>query len=388
MMTPEYASPEQVRGESLTTASDIYSLGVLLYELLCGCPPYRLTTSSPVELATAVCDQDPERPSIRATRVDRDEGCGTPDAVAGFRSTSIDRLARLLGGDLDGIVLMAMRKEPGRRYASADMLRQDVERYLHGLPVLAHRGGRRYRLEKFLRRHRVEVAAAVLVVAALVIGLSVAVAQGRRAGRERDRAEQALAESTGVSNFLLELFQTGDPGDVPATELSALDLLQRGAVRADELSHQPIVHARLLDVIGQMSFHLGRLDEAQLRLEQAVASRRSTAGHSSLDLASSLIHLSWVHRTRNDYDRARQLVTEALEIRRNALPPDHPDVADALYELGWINFGPEQERLYGEALSILPDTPATAERRVVLLQALCTNLRRQGRLTEAVAAES
>ena len=161
-------------------------------------------------------------------------------------------------------------------------------------------------------------------------------AQGRRASRERDRAEQALAESTGVSNFLLELFQTGDPGDVPATELSALDLLQRGAVRADELSHQPIVHARLLDVIGQMSFHLGRLDEAQLRLEQAVAIRRSTSGHVARS-GEQPDPPAWVHRTRNDYDRARQLVDEALEIRRNALPPDHPDVADALYELGWLN---------------------------------------------------
>jgi len=387
MMTPEYASPEQVRGESLTTASDMYSLGVLLYELLCGCRPYQLTTGSPVEVATAVCGQDPERPSVRATRADRVDGAHEPEVAARLRGTSPDRLARVLDGDLDGIVLMAMRKEPGRRYASADMLRQDIERYLSGLPVLAHRGSRRYRVGKFLRRHRVEAAAAVIVLAALLTGLSIAVSQERRASRERDRAEQALAESTGVSNFLLELFQTGDPGDLPAAQLSALDLLQRGALRADELSNQPVVHARLLDVIGQMSYHLGRLDEAQRKLEQAVAIRRSTSGNSSIDLAGSLIHLSWVHRIRNDYDTARKLVKEALDIRSNALPPDHPDIAEALYELGWLNFGPEQERLYRQALAVLTDTAAPAERRVVLLQALTTNLRRQGRLAEAVAAD-
>ncbi len=384
MMTPEYASPEQVRGETLTTASDIYSLGVLLYELLCGCRPYTLTTGSPVEVVTAVCERDPEPPSRRATRVDPSY---VPDAAARLRGISADRLSRLLDGDLDGIVLMAMRKEPGRRYASADMLRQDIERYLGGLPVLAHRGGRRYRIEKFLIRHRVEATAAVVVLVALVTGLSAAVVQGRRAARERDRAEQALAQSNGVTAFLLELFQAGDPESPSPAQLSALDLLERGARRADELSDQPIVHARLLDVIGQMSFHLGRLDDAQRRLEQAVAIRRSTLGTSSLDLADSLIHLARVHRTRPDYAVAGKLVTEALEIRRAVLPADHPDVADALYELGWLASGPEQERLYREAIAVLRDTPDTADRRVTLRHALSTNLRRQGRLADAVAAD-
>jgi tetratricopeptide (TPR) repeat protein len=352
MMTPEYASPEQVRGETLGTASDIYSLGVLLYELLCGCAPYRFSTRSPLEVATLVCDQDPVRPAVRVKELE---------------------------GDLDGIVMMAMRKEPGRRYASVDMLRQDVERHLAGLPVMAHRGGRRYRIGKFVRRHRVEVAAATAVGAALVIGLSVAVLQGRRATRERDRAEQALAESNGVTDFLLELFRTGETGEVPATQLTALDLLRRGALQADDLSNQPMVHARLLDVIGQMSFNLGRLDEAQARLEQAIAIRRS-AGGAADDLARSLIHLSWVHRTRNHHDRARPLVMEALDLRRRSLPAGHPDIADALYELGWIAYGADQERLYRQALEILTPIPAAADRRITMLQGLATNLRRQGRL--------
>jgi serine/threonine protein kinase len=386
MMTPEYASPEQVRAEPLTTASDIYSLGVLLYELLCGCRPYRLTTSSPVQIAAAVCEQDPERPSVRATRAAREEGDVPADTAAQLRGTSADRLAQQLRGDLDGIVLMAMRKEPGRRYASADMLRQDVERFLTGLPVLAHRGSRRYRAEKFLRRHRVETAAAAIVVAALITGLSLALTQGRRASRERDRAEQALAESDGVTNFLLALFQTGSPGEAPPDHLSALDLLQRAAARADELADQPVVYARLLDVVGQMSLNLGRLDEAQRRLEQAVAIRRTALGSRSLDLANSLIHLSWVHRTRNDHPAARNLVSEALDIRRSVLPANHPDIADAVYESGWLRSGVEQERLYREALAILSETDGSAERRITLLQGLSTNLRRQGRPAEAVAA--
>ena len=385
MMTPEYASPEQVRAESLTTASDIYSLGVLLYELLTGYRPYRLTTGSPVQVAAAVCEQDPERPSVRATLTPRGDGEPTPETAAQRRGTSPDRLAHLLAADLDGIVLMAMRKEPGRRYASADMLRQDVHRFLAGLPVLAHRGSRRYRAQKFLRRHRVEAAAAAIVVAALLTGLSAAITQGRRATRERDRAAQALAESDGVTNFLLELFRSGSPGEAPPAHLSALDLLQRGAARADELADQPVVYARLLDVVGQMSLHLGRLDEAQRRLEQAVAIRRAALGSTSLDLAGSLIHLSWVHRTRNEHPAARKLVSEALDIRRRVLPANHPDVADALYESGWLSSGVEQERLYRQALAILTETDGNGERRITLFQALATNLRRQGRLADAVA---
>jgi serine/threonine-protein kinase len=386
VMTPEYASPEQVRGEVLTTASDLYSLGVLLYELLTGRSPYRLTTRTPREVATAVCEQDVERPSTRAKRADRGDDPDRPDVVARFRSTSVDRLARQLRGDLDGMVLMAMRKEPGRRYASADMLRQDIERHLTGVPVLAHWGSRRYRIEKFVRRHRVEVAAAVIVFASLVSGLAIAIRESRRANLERDRAQQALAESEGVTNFLLELYRTGDPGDPPPTQLSALDLLQRGALRATELSGQPIVHARLLDVMGQMSLYLGQLDEAQRQLEQAVAIRRVTLGDRCPALAASLIHLSWVHRARSDYEPARALVAEALAIRQRALPAGDQDIAEALYELGWLNFGPEQERLYREALAITDGTGAATERRVTYLQALSTNLRRQGRLDEAVDA--
>lgn len=375
-MTLEYASPEQLRGDPLTTASDIYSLGVLLYELLSGHKPYRLTTGSSIDVATAVCEQDPERPSVRALQADRE--------VAERRGTTPAALARQLEGDLDGVVLMALRKEPARRYASADMLRQDIDRHLGGLAVLAHRGSRRYRIGKFVRRHRIEVAAAGIVLATLVSGLSLSVFQGRRVSRERDRAEQALTESEGVTHFLLELFRTGDPGEAPPGQLSALELLERGARRADELSDQPIVQARLLDAVGQMSLHLGRLDDAQRRLEQAVAIRRSSPGASS-DLASSLIHLAWALRSRGEYQRARGAAEEALAIRQRTLPPGHPAIAEALFELGWVTGGPEQERLYTQVLTILPDTGPSAERRVAVLQGLTTNLRRQGRLDEAVA---
>jgi serine/threonine-protein kinase len=386
VMTPEYASPEQVRGQPLTTASDVYALGVLLYELLAGVGPYRLAGGTAMELAAAVTDQEPERPSARVARA-RAENEALAENDARLRGTSAERLLRQLDGDLDAIVLMAIRKEPDRRYASADMFREDLERHLTGLPVLAHRDSRRYRIEKFMRRHRVEVSAVSLVLVALLTGLGIAISESRRATLERGRAERALAESEGVTRFLLELYQSGDEGDPSQTQLSALDLLRRGAMRANELAGQPIVHARLLDVVGQLSLHLGQLEEAQRQLEQAVAIRRVTLGEASPDLAASLIHLAWVHRARLDYERAVPLVAEALRIRQLRLPADHPDIAEALFELGWLNFGPEQERLYREALAGMARGGTGSERAVTVLQALSTNLRRQGRSTDAVAAD-
>ncbi len=385
-MTPEYASPEQLRGQPITTASDVYSLGVLLYELLCGRSPYRRETGAAAEMVAVVCEEEPPRPSSRLVGADGGDGDRGAADLARLRATSVERLGHTLRGDLDAIVMKALRKEPDERYGSVDRFREDIERHLTDLPVAARRGTRRYRVQKLVRRRRVEATAALVTIVALIVGLGAAVRESRRANVERLRAEQALAESEAVTRFLLDLYRTDDPGDPPETELSALDLLRRGAARADRLADQPIVHARLLDAVGQLSLHLGRWNEAQRQLERAAAIRRAGPGHSSLDLAASLIHLAWVHRGRSDYVTARPLVSEALEIRRRELPPDHPDVAGALYELGWLHFGAEQERLYREALDVV-GTGTPSELGVTLLQALSTNLRRQGRLPEAVATD-
>lgn len=391
-LTPEYASPEQVRGDPITTVSDIYSLGVLLYELLCGSPPYELSTRSPMELAEAVCRQDPERPSVRAARAvagaQHDLSAATPEHRAAARSTQVHRLSSQLRGDLDSIVLMAMRKEPALRYASVAALRDDLARHLAGRTVLAHRGGGRYRLRKLVLRHRAAVTAGALAMIALAAGSAVASWQAVVAGRERDRAASALAQSEELTSFLMELFRSGETDDVgPQRDVSAADLLQRAAARVDELADRPLVQARLLDVIGRMSLDLGRYEDAQRLLENAVAIRRAPGERTSLDLAESLIHLAWVQRALARYDSAHSLVTEAVRIRRISLPPDEPALAAGVYELGLLTAGPDQERLYREALGILQTSEAAPEQQVTLMQALSTNLRRQGRLDEAVAAD-
>ncbi len=387
-MTPEYASPEQVRGDTITTASDIYSLGVLLYELLTGESPYP-AAGSPPQLVAAVCEHDPERPSSRVTRLD-----GGENGAAAF-DVSPERLRRQLRGDLDGITLMALRKEPGRRYASAGLLGQDLRRYLEGQPVLAHRGSQRYRLARFVRRHRVATVAAALVALSLTGGLGAALWQAERADRERVRADRAradaelaLAQSEEVTRFLTGLFETGESDPISqGDQVTALDLLRRGAARADDLAEHPDVQARMLDVIGQMHRHLGHNHEAREHLERAVAIlRRSAPG--SPELANSLIHLSWVHRGLGERDEALRLTTEALAIRRAALPPEHPDIAEAVYQVGWVTPIPaEAERLYREALTLFEATGARPERQVSLLQGLATHARRRGDGAAAVASD-
>jgi non-specific serine/threonine protein kinase/serine/threonine-protein kinase len=182
-MTPEYASPEQIRGEPITTASDIYSLGVLLYRLLTGHPPYRVRSHAALDYEHAICETEPERPSARED---------TPE-----------KLRRTLRGDLDNIVLMAMRKEPQRRYASAEQFAEDVRRHLAGLPVLAHKDTFRYRTAKFVRRHKAGAVTAVLVAVLLVAGIAALIWQGRVAEAQRARAERRFDDVRQLARFVL-----------------------------------------------------------------------------------------------------------------------------------------------------------------------------------------
>ena len=197
VMTPEYASPEQVRGENITTASDVYSLGVVLYELLTGQRPYRITSSRPDEIARAITEQEPTRPSTAITKFKDNQ-----------KSAFINQ--KSLRGDLDNIVLMAMRKEPARRYSSVGQFSEDIRRHLEGLPVIARKDTVGYRTAKFVRRNKIGVAAAAVVFVTLVGGIIATAWQAKRATREarlaaeqRDRAERRFEDVRHLSNALL-----------------------------------------------------------------------------------------------------------------------------------------------------------------------------------------
>ena len=342
MLTPEYASPEQVRGESLTTAADVYSLGVILYELLAGHRPYQVAGRVVPEVISIVCEREPERPSTMLARSetltgpDGDDIVITPEAVGAARGVAADRLQRIVRGDLDNISLKALRKEPDRRYGSAEQLGQDVTRYLSGMPVTARPNTLGYRIRKFTGRHKAAVVAACLAFAFLVGGLSAALWQAREAERERERTQLALTRSETVTAFLMNLFRANDPQETPGAEVTARELLERGIDRADALDEQPEVQASLLDVVGRVYSELGQYDRAASLLDRSLALRREHLEANHPAVAESMTHLGAVLTRLGNYDAAETLFRRALAIHEDAGPPTEEGTVQTLLELAYM----------------------------------------------------
>jgi tetratricopeptide (TPR) repeat protein len=315
MMTPLYASPEQLRGDPISTASDVYGLGILLNELLTGRYPYKLTTREPHEVARAILEQEPMRPSLAAP----------------------PNLARELQGDLDTIVLTAIEKEPSRRYGTAEQLEADVRRHLERLPLAARPETRMSRAKKFVARHRISVATAVgVIVLLLAFGIVSAVqairirGQAARITVERDRAEQ-------VSGFLAGLFRASDPYGGGGAALTARDILDSGAVRIDrELAAQPDARAQMLFEMGRAYFGLGVLPRARRFVETSLAIRRRATPGAKIEIARTLDFLGAVLRQQGEFDAAEQAYRDALHARRQLLGPQNREVARTLNGLASV----------------------------------------------------
>ncbi|MGH7573691.1 MAG: tetratricopeptide repeat protein [Longimicrobiales bacterium] len=341
ILTPEYASPEQVRSEPITTASDVYSLGMVLYELLSGHRPYHVQGRTAAEVERVVCDTEPERPSqavLRTEDVVHTDGTTeriTPEAVSRARGTPPDRLRRRLAGDLDTIVLKALRKEPNKRYASVQHLRDDVRRYLERRPVSARPATQWYRTARFVRRHArgVAAAAAMLVLAASIIGVYTV----RLAG-ERDRARLAAERAQQVSGFLVGLFEASDPyGRQDAAEPAARELLDRGAERIErELAAQPEVQEELMTAVGRAYLMLGRYDRARELVDGALERRLARTDTPDGDLADSFEASAWLDNSVGELEAAEGKALRALELRLRTGGGDDLAVAGAQQILGWI----------------------------------------------------
>ena len=326
LMTPAYAAPEQILGERVGIHTDIYTLGVVLYELLTGRLPFDLTNRTPGEAETVIVEQRPDRPSAAAK--------GKP-------------VGKRAWADLDVLCLTAMRKEPERRYRTVEALIRDIDHYLAGEPLEARPDTFGYRLSKYVRRNWRPVSTAVasfLVVVSLVVFYTVRLATARNAAvAEAGRTQR-------IQRFMLNLFQGGDEAVGPADSLRVVTLVDRGVQDVRSLDAEPAVQAELYETLGSIYQKLGKLDRADSLLRTALDQRRSLFGSDHAEVAKSLVALGRLRVDQAQFKDAEQLIREGLEMSTRHLRPGHPAIAGATVALGQVL---EESGKYDEGIKVL-----------------------------------
>lgn len=337
IMTPEYSSPEQIRGEALSTPSDIYSLGVILYELLTGRRPHRFTSGSLYEIERAIARDEPRKPSA----VVRDHAAfHGANGESGAPQRHLDR-------DIDAIVLMAMHKEPSRRYATVEQFADDIRRFLKRLPVRARKDTLGYRASKFLRRNKAVALASGAAALSLLIGTGGVIWQGRIAARERDVAlrAQGIAEVAAesartearkaerINSFLQDMLASAAPGN-KGRSVMVREVLDDAARRvAVELAEFPEVEAAARATLGRTYHGLGLYEEAEAHLEAALKLYEESHGTEHPEVATALRDLALLLDDKGDYEASELLMRRALALRRQLFGDEHPMVAVTLNDL-------------------------------------------------------
>jgi serine/threonine-protein kinase len=323
LMTPAYAAPEQIRGERIGIHTDVYSLGVILYELLVGELPFDLSNRTPGEAEAMIVGLDPEKPSAVAKRTTERPGA----------NPHVPSVSKTAWADLDVLCLTAMHKDVQRRYRSVEALIRDVDHYLKGEPLDARPDTLRYRLGKFVRRNRRAVSAGAMVftvVVGLVVFFTVRLAKARNAALEE------AARTQRIQRFMMNLFQGGDESVGPGDSMRVVTLLDRGVQEAQSLNSDPKVQAELYQTLGTIYEQLGKFDQADSLLQSALERRKSLFGQDTAEVAESLVTLGQLRSDQAQYDEAEKLSRQGLAMSKRHLPPTHPAVGKAMYSLGEV----------------------------------------------------
>ncbi|HEX5703750.1 MAG TPA: tetratricopeptide repeat protein [Pyrinomonadaceae bacterium] len=357
VMTPEYASPEQIIGQPVTTASDIYSLGVIFYQLLTGQRPYRFRSHLPQDIAKAICETEPEKPSAALKSQSLENGNGQPGRK---QTRQVEAGDRHLRGDLDNIALMALRKEPQRRYATVEQFSEDIRRHLQGLPVIARRDTFAYRTSKFVRRNRYGVMAAALVVGLLLAGVVGIIRQSRIVAAERDRARTEQVKAERINKFYQDMLARANsrwyaPGSGKKADVTVIDALNEASSRIEhELNDEPAVKAEILTTIGDTYGALGRPELSERPFQLALNLRRSLFANNHIKVAESLYYLAGAKSLTGKVEEAESLYKQALDIQRQR-PSEGNNLPYMLLEYGALLKGKNDQAAlshYREALAI------------------------------------
>ncbi len=339
VLTPDYASPEQVRGEPVTTATDVYALGAILYELLAGRRPYEVKTASLTEVERAIVE-------------------GEARPLHAVERPELKRLRRDELADLDAVVQRALRKEPESRYESAGAMAEDLRRFRAGFPVQARQGTRQYALRKLVRRHwRAFGAAAAFVALLVVFGVAMA-ALAAKVTRERDVARRESLRAERVSQYLRGIFAGADPRKAQGEVLTARELLDEGADRIEiDLALEPAAREEVLNTMAQAYQHLGLYGRAAELFERRVAAARDAHGAESVQVVNALRQWGDTERMRSNLDEAEKLLRQAKAVLDRRGGPAPEERAHVLNNLGLVlqargRFG-EAEALFREAVSII-----------------------------------
>ncbi len=355
--TPDYASPEQLSGRTVDTRADLYALGVVLFELLAGCRPFDLSGASMGEVERIVSTVEAPRPSALI-----DE----PRAIM-LSEKSAPRARAGIQGDLDAIVGMALRKEPERRYGSADLMAADIRHHLDGRPVLARPDGVGYRMQKLLRRRKLEAAAVAIAMVSLIGGLVGTTIQARHAAAQGKRAEQ-------VTEFVTTMLGAADPGSL-GKDVTVREVLDSAAAHVDTLGSNPDLEAEIRSVIGRTYMGLGDFEAGETQYRRALDARRRSAPNGDHATVVSLTQQSYALEYLGQYAAADSVLDVASKLNDRFPPPDPLDRAALLDQRARIatrlGHNDEAETLQEQALGI---TKRAAPKNDTLLAYAYANL--------------